>query len=202
MRIGVLAVQGGVREHAETLNALGVDVIEVRDPDDLTKLDGLVIPGGESTAIGKAIRRSGLEEGLRAFDRPMFGTCAGLNLLAADAEDGAADQLFLGAIDITVRRNGYGSQARSFEAAVRLADGAPGGPGEGGAEAADGVVRDKDFRGVFIRAPRVVRCGPGVEVLAELDGAPVLVRERDVLAAAFHPELAGDARIHRLFLSF
>lgn len=182
MRIGVLAVQGGVREHTAMLTSLGVDVIEVRGPDDLTKLDGLVIPGGESTAIGRAVRRAELEAGLRRFNRPLFGTCAGLNLLATDAEDAAAGQLFLGALDVIVRRNGYGSQARSFEAAV-------------------GVVGEHEFGGVFIRAPRVVRCGPGVEVLAELDGAPVLLREGKVLAAAFHPELTGDPLIHRLFLN-
>jgi 5'-phosphate synthase pdxT subunit len=182
-RIGILAVQGDVREHASLLRGLGADVIEVRTPDALAASDGLVIPGGESTAIGRLIRLSGLEEPLRRFDRPILGTCAGMILLAREAVDGVPGQPLLGRIDLVVRRNGYGRQLASFEADLMLA-------GE-----AD------PLHGIFIRAPRIVESGPGVEVLASLDGDPVLVREGVVLAAAFHPELTADTRIHERFLA-
>ena len=179
--IGVLAVQGNVREHAAVLRRLGADVVEVRKPEQVASLDGLVIPGGESTAIGRLIRLYGLEEALRRFDRPMLGTCAGMILLARDALDGLPGQPLLGAADIVVRRNGYGRQVRSFEADLAVADGGP-------------------LRGVFIRAPRVEHVGPRVEVLAELDGDPVLLRDGRVVVAAFHPELTDDTRVHDLFL--
>ena len=179
--IGVLAVQGNVREHAAVLRRLGADVVEVRKPEQVASLDGLVIPGGESTAIGRLIRLYGLEEALRRFDRPMLGTCAGMILLARDALDGLPGQPLLGAADIVVRRNGYGRQVRSFEADLDVRDGGP-------------------LRGVFIRAPRVEHVGPRVEVLAELDGDPVLLRDGRVVVAAFHPELTDDTRVHDLFL--
>jgi 5'-phosphate synthase pdxT subunit len=180
--IGVLAVQGNFREHAAMLRRLGADVVEVRKPEQLEGLDGLVVPGGESTAIGRLIRLYGLEEAIRSFGQPILGTCAGMILLARGAVDGVPDQLQLDAIDLVVRRNGYGRQVRSFEADLAL-------PGE-----------DEPLRGVFIRAPRVEEAGPGVEVLAELDGDPVLLRQGPILVAAFHPELTGDTRVHEQFL--
>ncbi len=182
MRIGVLAVQGNFREHAAALRRLGAEAVEVRLPEQLTDIDGLVIPGGESTAIGRLVRLYGLEEAIRSFARPVFGTCAGMIVLAREAVDGVPDQLLLGEIDISVRRNGYGRQVRSFEADVDLAG------------------DEKPLRGVFIRAPRVVEAGPMVETLAELDGEPVLLREGRILVAAFHPELTDDLRVHDRFL--
>lgn len=173
MRIGILAVQGDFREHAAMLRRLGAEAFEVRKPEHLDGLDGLVIPGGESTAIMRLIRIYGLEEALRRFRQPVFGTCAGMILL---------DREHLGLVDILVRRNAYGRQVASFEADLELAQ-------EGGT-----------VRGVFIRAPRVAEVGPDVEVLAELDGEPVLLRDGRFLVASFHPELTDDTRVHDLFL--
>ncbi|HVD26375.1 MAG TPA: pyridoxal 5'-phosphate synthase glutaminase subunit PdxT [Gaiellaceae bacterium] len=172
MRIGVLAVQGDFREHAAMLRRLGAEPVEVRKPQQLDDLDGLVIPGGESTAIMRLIRIYGLEQGLREFDRPVFGTCAGMILL---------DREHLGLVDLAVRRNAYGRQVASFETDLEL---------EGGGS----------VRGVFIRAPRVAEVGPEVEVLAELDGEPVLLRQGRFIVASFHPELTDDTRVHELFL--
>jgi pyridoxal 5'-phosphate synthase pdxT subunit len=172
MKVGVLAVQGNFREHAAMLRALGADVVEVRKPEQLDDVDGLVIPGGESTAIGRLVRLYGIEEALRRFDRPVFGTCAGMILL---------DREHLGLVDVEVERNAYGRQVASFEADLDL----------------DG---ERPLRGVFIRAPRIERAGPDVEVLAELDGAPVLIRQGRYLLATFHPELTDDTRVHELFL--
>ena len=182
MRIGVLAVQGNFREHAAALRKLGAEAVEVRLPQQLAHLDALIVPGGESTSIGRLVRLYGLEDAIRSFARPVFGTCAGMILLAREAVDGVPDQLLLGEIDIAVRRNGYGRQVRSFEGDVALAG------------------DDKPVRGVFIRAPRVVEAAPAVETLAELDGEPVLLREGRILVAAFHPELTGDTRVHARFL--
>ncbi len=173
MKVGILAVQGNVREHAAILSRLGVDVAEVRLPEQLDGLDGLVIPGGESTAITRLMRLYGLEEAIRRFPQPIFGTCAGMILL---------DRAHLGLVDVDVQRNGYGRQLASFEADLALA-------GEA-----------KPLRGVFIRAPRVIGAGPEVEVLASHDGSPVLLRQGRFLVASFHPELAGDMRIHERFL--
>ena len=173
MRIGVLAIQGDFREHANVLRRLGADPVEVRKPEELDGLDGLVIPGGESTAIMRLARIYGLEEALRRFDRPVFGTCAGMILLDRD---------HLGLVDVSVRRNGYGRQVASFEADLEL---------EGETE---------PLRGVFIRAPKVAQTGPGVKVLAEHDGEPVLLRDGRYLVASFHPELTDDLRVHELFL--
>ena len=173
MRIGVLAVQGNFREHASVLRRLGADVVEVRKPEGLDGLDGLVIPGGESTAIMRLVRLYGLEDALREFSRPMLGTCAGMILL---------DRNHLGVLDLEVARNAYGRQVASFEADLEL-------PGD-----------DEPLRGVFIRAPRVSEAGPEVEVLAALDGEPVLLRDGRVLVASFHPELTDDTRVHERFL--
>ena len=164
------------------LERLRAEAVEVRRPEELDGLAGLVLPGGESTAIGRLVRLAGLEEPLRAFPGPILGTCAGLILLAREAGDGVPGQPLLGLLDVAVRRNGYGRQVASFEADLELA-------GE-----------EEPLRGVFIRAPRITERGPGVEVLAELDGDPVLVREGRILAASFHPELTRDARVHERFL--
>ena len=181
-KIGVLAVQGNFREHAAMLRRLGAEPVEVRKRGELEGLDGLVIPGGESTAIGRLIRLYGLEEAIRSFERPVLGTCAGMILLARDAVDGVAGQPLLNLVDVVVRRNGYGRQVWSFEADLAL----------------DG--EEEPLRGIFIRAPRVEHAGPEVEVLAELDGDPVLLRQGRFLVAAFHPELTDDGRVHERFL--
>jgi 5'-phosphate synthase pdxT subunit len=173
MKIGILAVQGDFREHATVLRRLGAEPFEVRKPEQLEGLDGLVIPGGESTAIMRLARIYGLEEALRRFERPVFGTCAGMILL---------DREHLGLVDLTVRRNAYGRQVASFEADLDL------------------VGEEGSVRGVFIRAPRVEDIGAGVEVLAELDGEPVLLRDGRFLVASFHPELTDDTRVHEFFL--
>ena len=173
MKIGVLAVQGNFREHAAMLRRLGADPVEVRKPEQLDGLDGLVIPGGESTTFMRLMRLYGLEEAIRRFERPILGTCAGLIVL---------DREHLALIDVAVDRNAYGRQVASFEADLEL-------PGE-----------EKPLRGVFIRAPRVDRVGEDVEVLAKLDGEPVLLRQGRYLVATFHPELTGDTRVHELFL--
>jgi pyridoxal 5'-phosphate synthase pdxT subunit len=173
VRIGILAVQGDFREHAAMLRRLGADVVEVRKPEQLEDIDGLVIPGGESTAIMRLVRIYGLEEALRSFDRPVFGTCAGMILLGRD---------HFGLVDVSVRRNAYGRQVASFEADLALS-------GE-----------DEPLRGVFIRAPRVAETGPGVEVLAEHEGEPVLLRDGRYLVASFHPELTDDTRVHERFM--
>ena len=172
-RIGVLALQGAFREHAIALRRAGAEVVEVRLPADLDRLDGLVVPGGESTAIVKLARIYGLDEAIRRFAGPILGTCAGMILL---------DRAHLGLADLEVERNAYGRQIASFEADLELTG-----------EAAP-------FRGVFIRAPRVRSVGVGVEVLAEHDGEPVLLRDGGVLVASFHPELTDDPRIHERFL--
>ena len=173
MRIGVLAVQGNFREHAAMLRRLGADPVEVRKPEELQGLDGLVIPGGESTTFMRLMRLYGLDEAVREFTGPVLGTCAGMIVL---------DRLHLGAVDIEVDRNAYGRQVASFEADLALAgDGEP-------------------LRGVFIRAPRVREVGAEVEVLAELDGEPVLLREGRFIVASFHPELTDDTRVHERFL--
>ena len=182
--IGVLAVQGNFREHAAMLRRLGAEVVEVRKPEQLEALDGLVVPGGESTAIGRLIRLYGLDEALERFTKPVFGTCAGMILLAREAIDGTADQPLLGDVDIVVRRNGYGRQVQSFEADLDLIEG----------------DKSEPLRGVFIRAPRVEAAGPEVEVLAELEGNAVLLRQGRFLVASFHPELTDDTRVHELFL--
>ncbi len=173
LRIGVLAVQGNFREHGAMLRRLGAEVVEVRLPEQLEGLDGLVIPGGESTTFMRLMHLYGLDEALRDFDRPVFGTCAGMIVLDRD---------HLGLVDVAVRRNAFGRQVASFETDLEL-------PGE-----------SRPLRAVFIRAPWIEDAGPEVEVLAEVDGHPVLARQGRFLIASFHPELTDDTRLHELFL--
>ncbi len=188
MRVGVLALQGDVREHRAALRELDCDAVAIRTPDDLTGVEALVLPGGESTTISHLLRTSGLLDPLEARLRDgmhAFGTCAGLVLLARDIEDGRDDQVAFGTLDVRVRRNGYGRQVRSFESTCEVAG--------------HGAVPT-----VFIRAPRIESVGDEVDVLAETDvgdGAhPVLVRQGPVMGASFHPELTADRTVHRLFL--
>jgi pyridoxal 5'-phosphate synthase pdxT subunit len=173
LRIGVLAVQGNFREHAAVLRRLGAEPVEVRLPEQLEGLDGLILPGGESTAIMRLMRLNGLDEADRRFDAPIFGTCAGMIVLDRD---------HLGLVDIRAERNAFGRQVKSFEADLDIGHG------------------DEPLRAIFIRAPWIETAGPDVEVLAEVDGHPVLARQGRILVAAFHPELTDDARIHELFL--
>jgi 5'-phosphate synthase pdxT subunit len=192
MKIGVLALQGAFREHREVFTALGAECVEVRKPEHLGGIDAVVLPGGESTTMSKLLVSSGVLEPLRDRIRdgvPVFATCAGVILLAADVLDGRADQVSLGGLDVAVRRNGYGSQRQSFETDLRIR-------GLGGGDGQEGPA----FQGVFIRAPVVERVGEGVEVLAECEGRPVLVRSGPVWGATFHPELSGDLRLHACFL--
>jgi pyridoxal 5'-phosphate synthase pdxT subunit len=178
LRIGVLAVQGDFEAHAEMLRQLGAAASEVRTPEDLAGLDGLVIPGGESTTISMGIASGGLERSIREHHeagRPILGTCAGMIV---------CDDAHLGLIDATAERNAFGRQLQSFEADLRI---------EG--------IGEEPLRAVFIRAPWIERHGPGVEVLAEHEGHPVAIREGTVLACAFHPELTDDPRIHALFMA-
>jgi len=176
--VGVLALQGGFAAHAKVLRELGADVREVRTPADLEGLDGLVMPGGESTTMTLGIEREGLAGPLRDFHgagHPIFGTCAGLIMLDRD---------HLGLMDIAAERNAFGRQLHSFEEDLRFPD-MEGGP----------------VRAVFIRAPWITDHGPGVEVLAEVDGHPVAAREGTLLVISFHPELGDDQRLHELFLT-
>lgn len=178
MRIGVLAIQGGFAAHVEILRGLGAEAGEVRVPADLEGLDGLVIPGGESTTIVKGVEAAGLAEPIRAHHAaggPVFGTCAGM--IVCDAEH-------LGLLDATARRNAFGRQLASFETDLEV---------EG--------IGAEPLRAVFIRAPWIERHGPAVEVLASYEGHPVAVREDGVLACAFHPELTDDSRLHALFMA-
>jgi 5'-phosphate synthase pdxT subunit len=187
--IGVLALQGDVREHLTALDRLGFAALAVRRPAELESCDGLVIPGGESTTMAKLARIFELFEPLRkriSAGMPTFGTCAGMILLADRVEDGTADQETLGGLDITVRRNAFGRQVDSFEGDVEFAG------------------FDDPVHGVFIRAPWVEAVGPGVEVLARVGGGDavgriVAVRQGPLLATSFHPEVGADLRIHRLF---
>jgi 5'-phosphate synthase pdxT subunit len=173
VKIGVLAVQGNFREHGAMLRRLGADVVEVRKPEELEGLDGLVVPGGESTTFIRLMKLYGLDEAIRAFEAPILGTCAGMIVL---------DRNHLGLVDVEVDRNAYGRQVASFEADLSLA-------GEA-----------SPLRGVFIRAPRVRATGD-VEILAEHEGEPVLVRDGRVLVSSFHPELTEDTRVHQMFLN-
>ena len=173
-KIGVLALQGNFREHAAMLRRLGADVTEVRKAEQLDGLDGLVIPGGESTTFMRLMHLYGLDAAIAAFDGPVFGTCAGMIVL---------DRNHLGAIDLEVDRNAFGRQVASFESDLELSG------------------DSRPLKGIFIRAPRVRDVGEEVEVLAELEGEPVLVRAGRFLAASFHPELTDDTRVHELFLA-
>jgi len=185
LRIGVLAVQGDVREHLAALEASGAVAVRVRRPEELAAVDGLVLPGGESTTIDKLTRAFGLREPLLARiagGMPCYGSCAGMIMLADRLVDAPPDQRTLGGLDITVRRNAFGRQVDSFEADL----------------AVSGLA--EPFHAVFIRAPGVETAGPGVDVLAEVDGRPVLCREGAIMVSAFHPELTDDLRLHEMFL--
>ena len=187
LTVGVLALQGAFREHLAAVRRLGHEARDVRTPADLDGLDALIVPGGESTTMDRLLDSSGLRAPLAAAlhdGLPAFGTCAGLIVLATAAEDARPDQRPLGLIDVTARRNGFGRQVRSFEAPVALAFDPDAEP----------------MPGVFIRAPRIVRVGDGVEVLATLQGEPVAAARGDIMVASFHPELTGDDRLHRRFL--
>ncbi len=189
--VGVLSYQGGYARHLELLQQLGYTALPVRSVEALEPVHALIIPGGESTTIGMLLERFGVLDALLrriADGLPVFGTCAGAILLATGIE--GSDQPRIGALDITVRRNAYGRQIDSFEADTRPAAGANA-----------SVLSDEPFRGVFIRAPQIVRTGPGVTTILEHEDRPVLVRQGRLLAATFHPELSGDDRIHRYFLS-
>ena len=180
-RVGVLAYQGDVREHLAALEAVGAAPVEVRRVEELDAVDGLVVPGGESTVIGKLADRYGLLQPLRErveAGLPVLGTCAGLIFLAREVE--GPPQHLLGVLDVRVRRNAFGRQVASFEAEIDV-KGVDGGP----------------VSGAFIRAPWVAEAGPEVEVLAEVDGKVVAVRQGNLLATAFHPELSGEVRLHR-----
>lgn len=180
MKVGVLALQGAFREHMQTLARIGVEGREVRTVKDLTGLAGVILPGGESTTIGTLMEEYGLIEALKNSIVPLFGTCAGMILLAQDIVGSAQPRL--GLMDMAVDRNHFGRQRESFETEIAVS-GLP-----------DGV------RGVFIRAPVVTRTGPGVEILARHQGEVVLCAEGRCLASAFHPELTDDTRLHRLFV--
>ncbi len=184
-RVGILALQGDVREHADAIREIGAEPVGVRLPRDLVGLDALILPGGESTTMRNLIDRYGLREPIRAFARggaPIFGTCAGMILLAARIADG--DEPVLGLLDVTVQRNAYGRQLDSFEADLSMP-----------------ALGTEPLHGVFIRAPVVSELGDGVEVLArDADERPIAVRQGRILATAFHPELTPDRRVHRLLL--
>ncbi|HEU5456418.1 MAG TPA: pyridoxal 5'-phosphate synthase glutaminase subunit PdxT [Nocardioides sp.] len=190
-RIGVLAVQGDVREHVRALEASGAGATTVRRPAELELVDGLVVPGGESTTMDKLVRAFALYEPLRAriaAGMPAYGSCAGMIMLADRIADGRADQQTLGGLDITVRRNAFGRQVDSFEEDLHIH-----------------AIGGAPMRAVFIRAPWVEECGPAVEVLATVEEGPaagrvVAVRQGRLLATSFHPEMTGDHRFHELFV--
>ena len=184
MQVGVLALQGAFAAHSDCLSSIGVQSIEVRNPEQLSSVDALLMPGGESSTMSQLLESSGLFDPISsriADGMPVFGTCAGMILLASEILDGRSDQRSFSAIDISVRRNAFGRQVDSFEATINSSVG--------------------DFHGVFIRAPRIERVGDDVEILGSIDGEPVLVRQGNVLAASFHPELSNDARLHEYFVS-
>ncbi len=184
--IGVLALQGDVREHTRALRGAGAEVVAVRRAEDLGRVDALVLPGGESTTMGRLLEVFDLLEPLRqvlAGGMPVYGSCAGMILLAREVTDGRPEQALVGGLDVVVRRNAFGRQVDSFEADLDMA-GVDGGP----------------VHAVFIRAPYVEATGPGVEVLACVGDHPVAVRQGPLLATSFHPELGGDGRVHELFV--
>ena len=183
MKVGVLALQGDFKEHCVCFKTLGVEVLEIRLPSQLAEIDGLVIPGGESTTIGNLAVDFNLIEPIRSFGKsfPIWGTCGGLVFMATDV---GTDQPTLGLVDMVVERNAFGRQIESFEEDLKIKD-LPGG----------------SFRGIFIRAPKVLKVGSGVQVLCELeDGSKVAIRQGNLLATSFHPELTNDKRIHQYFL--
>lgn len=182
-RVGVLALQGDFREHLAIIEAVGCDAVPVKTSEQLESVDALIVPGGESTTIGKLALRFGLMEPLRravSEGLPTYGTCAGLILLADSLTDG--DQPLIGGLDVVVRRNAFGRQNESFEASLAIGD------------------LDEPFEAVFIRAPWIEKAGSEVDVLASIDDHPVMVRQGNILASSFHPELTGDTRIHQMLL--
>ncbi len=186
MRVGILALQGAVGEHARALAQLGADTVAVKQPDQLDGIDALVLPGGESTTMSMLLASSGLFDPVQKLlddGLPCLGTCAGMILLANDVVDGRADQRSFGVVDMRVRRNGWGRQVDSFEADLAVVG-----------------LEDARFHAVFIRAPRVESLGAEVDVLACVDDEPVLCRSGSTIVSSFHPELSGDLRIHELFL--
>ncbi len=186
MRIGVLALQGAFIEHEKSLRSLGCETVQVRKREQLENIDGLIIPGGESTTIGKLMNDFDIADPIKALAEqgmPVFGTCAGLIVLARDIVN--STQPRLGLMNITARRNAFGRQVDSFETDLQI---------EG--------LGPEPFRAVFIRAPYIEEVGDGVEVLATVDGKIVFAREKNFMAAAFHPELTDDTRVHRLFINF
>ncbi len=184
MKIGVLALQGAFREHIEALHELGVTATEVRLPEQLEGLDGLIIPGGESTAIGKLAVKYGLQEAIQRYaqaGKPVYGTCAGMILLSHDV---GRDQPLLGVMDVKVERNAFGRQLDSFETDLDIP-----------------ALGEQPFHAIFIRAPKIESVGAKVKVLAKLpDGTPVAAEQGNMLVTAFHPELTDDLRFHRYFL--
>ncbi len=186
MLVGILALQGAVSNHADAFARLGVDTVLVKTREQLEGVDALVLPGGESTTMSMLLEKTELFEPIQKLldeGLPALGTCAGMILLASDVLDGRADQRNFGAIDLGVRRNGWGRQVDSFEQDLSIE-----------------ALGDEPFPAVFIRAPRVERVGDDVEVLASIDGEPVLCRSGSILVSSFHPELSHDLRIHQLFL--
>jgi len=189
-KVAVVAMQGDFQKHIDMLTGLGADAYAARLPADIARADGIVLPGGESTTIGKLLARYGVDEALReaaAQEKPIYGTCAGLILLAREIAAGTGErggQPTLGILDAVVARNAFGRQVDSFETALDVP-----------------ALGPDPLRAVFIRAPYVVEAGPGVETLATYDGKSVFVRQGMVLGSAFHPELTDDDRAHRLFLS-
>jgi pyridoxal 5'-phosphate synthase pdxT subunit len=186
VRVGVLALQGDVREHLMALRSCGAEASTVRTPADLEGVDALVLPGGESTTMSRLLQVFGLEMPLRerlAAGMPTLSTCAGLILMSREVLDGRPDQIALGVLDISVRRNGYGRQVKSFEADVPVS-----------------LLGVAPFQAVFIRAPLIERAGPEAEVIATFGANPVAVAQGPHLGLCFHPEMTGDSRLHRAFL--
>ena len=186
MKVGVLALQGDVREHVRPLGECGANAMAVKTAAEIQSCDALIIPGGESTTISKLARAFGLFDLITSRiheGMPVYGSCAGMILLANEVLDAIEGQESFGGLDVTVRRNAFGRQVDSFEADIAITG-----------------ITEPEFRAIFIRAPWVERVGPNVEVLAEVSGHPVAVRQGSILATSFHPELTGDNRVHRFFV--
>lgn len=184
LKIGVLGLQGDFREHVEVLQAMGVETVVVKLPEDLEIVDGLIIPGGESTTMGRIMKEVEIREPIiekAKAGMPIYGTCAGLILLSKKVV--GHDQPLLGLLDVDVERNAYGRQVESFEVDIKITE-----------------LGEKPFRAVFIRAPKIVRVGGDVKVIAEYEGAPIFVRQGNIMATSFHPELTRDFRVHEYFL--
>ena len=184
LRIGVLGLQGDFREHVEMLRLMGVETLVVKLPEDLELIDGLIIPGGESTTMGRIMIDMGLKDLLKEkieSGMPVFGTCAGMILLSKKVE--GYDQPLLGVLDVEIERNAYGRQVESFEVDIEIPE-----------------LGDRPFRAIFIRAPKIKKAGEEVKIFAKYGKDPVLVRQGNILASSFHPELTGDTRIHNYFM--